>query len=123
MQEGYLCTGDGHEELKKEGDGFAVRTAEGTTYTFSKFGLLEKITEKGQDTQLLRDGRGVLRKVRLAGGVEIEAETDEKGHLTALTQPGGAQTVYTYDGEGRLTQVTDEMGYTVRYVYDLFMIH
>jgi YD repeat-containing protein len=118
VQEGYLCTGDGHEELKKGGDGFAVRTAEGTTYTFSQFGLLEKISEKGQDTQLLRDGRGVLRKVRLAGGVEIEAETDEKGHLIKLTQPGGAQTAYGYDENGRLVQVTDVLGNTVRYVYD-----
>ncbi|MBO7485926.1 MAG: RHS repeat-associated core domain-containing protein [Spirochaetaceae bacterium] len=107
-----------------EADGFILKTKDGSSVTFNKWGLIEKITDRnGSNTLFVRGEHQKLTEIKSDNGVQSLKFTYnaqnllEKIELYDDTKETGYNVTYTYEGN-LLKSVTDTDGDESRFEYN-----
>ena len=97
--------------------GYVRRRADGVQFSYSAYGLLERVTDRnGNVVELEYDAAMRVSAVVDDVGRRIEVRR-ENGRITELTDPAGNEIRYRYDDIGRLVGVTDAVGDEIGYAY------
>lgn len=93
--------------LSKTGNGFTLRDAFGTTWSFTSAGRLTTITDRNGNAQTFGyDSSGRLTTVTDALGRNLTFSYNGAGKIIAIRDVSGRTWTYTYDGNGDLSSST-----------------
>jgi RHS repeat-associated protein len=114
---GYVAPGL-DQVLTRVAQGYNIRSAHGTQWSFNTKGALQSITDRNQNVmQLSYDSSGHLASITDALNRAINFTYDTSNRIVSVQDFTGRQVCYTYDSAGNLATVTDPAGNRTAYTY------
>lgn len=97
--------------------GYEVVYSDGKISLYSKYGILEKITDTNGNVTLYKSKNGLINQIILKTGEAITVERNNQGFITKIWGAASGETVYKYGGN-ELIEVTDNSGIKIAFSYD-----